>query len=120
MIVNPMLDNRLYHQISDGPTQPLETPTFQQLDQSPKALVQNMPVYPAALRERGVEGRVSLTFYVDQDGRVRMPRIMTADAPEFGEAALAAVSQWQFEQPLRKGRPVVAREQWTFQFRRSS
>ena len=118
--INPTIENQLAQSGADKASEPIETPSFQELDQQPKAISQKMPDYPVTLRQQGTEGKVNVIFYVDEEGRVRMPRVVAEDAPEFGEAALAAVSHWRFEQPQRKGRPVVAREQWTFQFRRNS
>lgn len=54
-------------------------------------------------------GVARVEFYVDPQGRVRLPGIVQASNAEVGAAALAAVRQWQFEPPLRGGRPVLIR-----------
>ena len=58
-----------------------------------------------------------MKFYVDGEGRVRLPQVLAASTPEFGEAAKAAVSQWRYEPLSERGRPIVATDQWEFQFK---
>lgn len=79
------------------------------LDQSLKPLWRGFPVYPAALREAKPTGQAAIEFIIDRDGRVRLPRIVSATREEFGWAAATAVSQWVFERPRRQGKPVDVR-----------
>lgn len=61
---------------------------------------------------------VTVEFYIDEEGRVRMaavPRGLAGDV--YAAAAVAAVEQWRFEPPLRKGRPVLVQAQQEFNFR---
>jgi TonB family protein len=97
--------------------QPVRVPQMQALAKAPKALAQPMPAYPAALRARAVEGTAAVRFYVDEEGRVRLPEVIDATTPEFADAALAAVSQWRYEPPRDGGRRIVASEHWQFQFK---
>ena len=94
----------------------VQFPTFGALDAAPKALEQPMPVFPAALRGRVDRGTATVAFYVDESGRARAAFVTDASAPEFAEAALAAVSQWRYEAPRLNGRTVIALENWSFQF----
>jgi TonB family protein len=94
-----------------------KVPSFQSLAQQPKALVQPMPAYPASLVSRKIEGTAAVRFYVDEDGRVRLPELIEATTPEFAEAALAAVAQWRFEPPQVGGRTIIASSNWQFQFK---
>jgi TonB family protein len=94
----------------------MQFPTFGALDVAPKALEQPMPVFPAALRGRVDRGSATVAFYVDETGHARAAFVTEASAPEFAEAALAAVGQWRYEAPRQNGRPVVAMENWSFQF----
>lgn len=60
---------------------------------------------------------VSVGFYIDEEGRVRMPAVERESADDLlAAAAVAAVEQWRFEPPLRKGRPVLvyANQEFTF------
>lgn len=91
-------------------------PHLQTLSRVPKALEQPMPQYPAALTDKGLNGTAAVSFFVDEEGRVRLPKVDEATAPEFAEAALAAVSQWRYEPPRSGSRTVVARDHWEFRF----
>ena len=96
--------------------EPVKVPRVQALAQQPKALVQPMPAYPAKLATREIEGTAAVRFYVDEEGRVRLPELIEATTPEFAEAALAAVAQWRYEPPQKDGRRIVASDLWTFKF----
>jgi TonB family protein len=95
---------------------PVNVPRLRTLSQVPKALSQPMPVYPAALVPRGLKGTAAVRFYVDEEGRVRLPEVIDATAPEFAAAAVAAVSQWRYEPPRINGRNIVAYDHWEFKF----
>jgi TonB family protein len=59
-------------------------------------------------------------FYIDPQGNVRMPSVSreTIEAnEELSAVAIAAVSQWQFDPPLAKGRPVLVLAQQDFTFK---
>ncbi len=47
-----------------------------------------------------------MDFIVDTNGDVRNAYAIRATAPQFGEAAVAAVSRWKFKPGIRNGRPV--------------
>jgi TonB family protein len=97
--------------------EPVKVPRIQALAQTPKALTQTMPAYPSSLQKRAIEGEAKVRFYVDEQGHVRLPEVIEATTPEFGDAAIAAVSQWRYEPPLDGGRRIVASDHWAFQFR---
>jgi TonB family protein len=67
------------------------------------------PQYTAALAARRVSGTVTLAYYVDEKGRVRMPVTVNDADPELADLAVEAVKQWQFEPPMRNGMPVLVR-----------
>ena len=90
--------------------------SFAELYRVPAARTQPMPAFPAELARRGVRGTASVSFFVDDSGRVRVPVVTAADAPEFAQAALAAVRQWRFDLPRKGGKKVTAFETWTFDF----
>lgn len=97
--------------------EPVRVPRVQSLAQAPRPLAQPMPAYPVALQSKAVEGSAAVRFYVDQEGRVRLPEVIEATTPEFAEAALAAVVQWRYEPPQHRGRNIVATDNWSFQFK---
>jgi TonB family protein len=60
---------------------------------------------------------VTVEFYIDDQGRVRMPAVDRSEADDnYAAAAVRAVEQWRFEPPLRKGLPVLvlARQEFNF------
>lgn len=91
-------------------------PTFSDLDRVPASLAQPMPGYPDALKSRPVSGSAAVRFFVDEEGRVRLPSVTAATAPEFAEAALSVLPQWRFEAPQLDGKPVIAMGTWSFSF----
>lgn len=83
--------------------------TLRDLDAPPQPLFREAPVYPLALQSGGRTGNAEIEFYIDEDGIVQLPRVVSATAPEFGYAAVHAVSEWRFTPPLRQRKPVVVR-----------
>ena len=87
------------------------------LDRIPTPLHVVAPVLPAGGLPHGIKRAVTVEFYIDQEGHVRMPAIERADAGDaFAAASVAAVEQWKFEPPRRKGSPVLvlARQEFAF------
>jgi TonB family protein len=77
-----------------------------QLDERPRAVRQESPVYPRALKDDGLTGEAEIEFVVDRDGRVLFPRIISATHEDFGWAAATAVSQWHYQPPTSNGKHV--------------
>jgi TonB family protein len=63
-------------------------------------------VAPAASL-RSDAGEVKVEFYIDEQGRVRIPVARETSDAAFANAAVDAVSQWQFDPPTSKGKPVL-------------
>jgi TonB family protein len=90
--------------------------TLRELDRIPTPVQVVTPLSPALV---GSEKRrtVAVDFYIDEEGRVRMPSVPRADVGTACAAcALEAVRQWCFEPPMYKGRPalVLVRQQFHF------
>lgn len=64
------------------------------------------PDYPAELRKNGVEGRAVLKVAISDSGEVSSVDLISADKPEFGDAAIAAVKQWKFNPAKDGDKPV--------------
>jgi TonB family protein len=86
------------------------------LDHPLQPVVSPSPAYPRELREQGIRGRVVVQYYVDENGRVRMPMIDRADNDVLAGLTLQAVEQWQFVPPSSHGRPVLVRARQAFLF----
>ncbi len=87
------------------------------LDRPLKPTERKAPAFPRSLLGRGVEGKALIEFLLDEEGRARLPRIVSATQPEFGYAAAHAVAQWQFEPPTARGTPTIMRVAAPFTFR---
>ncbi len=79
------------------------------LDEQPKPLVQNAPVYPSKLKRTGIQGRVTIIFIVDEKGNTGNARVVDSPHPDFSSSAIAAVSGWKFEPGKKDGKAVKTR-----------
>jgi TonB family protein len=86
------------------------------LDGIPTPIHVTQPVYPKEWVDQGIGGSVTVNFYIDETGAVRMPAVDSTANPFLASAAAAAVREWKFSPPLRKGRPVLAHCQQIFTF----
>ena len=75
-------------------------------DNRPLQLVSgSAPIYPPALKERGIEGLVTVRYDVTPEGRVKNLLVVRSSPPGlFDDAALQAVSSWVFRPQIRAGR----------------
>ena len=91
-----------------------------QLDRIPTPSKVVQPVFrPEAVRN-GETAVVTVFFYIDEQGRVRLPAVNRATSEsndELAAAAVNAVAQWEFEPPLSKGQPVLVAARQDFRFR---
>jgi TonB family protein len=61
--------------------------------------------------------KVTVGFFIDEEGRTRMPAVNRSSADDlYAAAAVVAVEQWRFNPPLRKGRPVLVYTEQPFTF----
>lgn len=74
------------------------------------------PAYPAPLQQRGLKGEVTIDFFIDEQGNVRVPSLQESDHNELGAHAAAALRQWKFERPTVRGQPVLVKARQTFRF----
>lgn len=82
-----------------------------ELDTPPVPLSQQPPAFPLSQLKEGRTGEATVEFLVDEDGRARLPRIVTATNDAFGYAAVQSIANWRFEPPRRGRKPVVVRLQ---------
>jgi protein TonB len=73
--------------------------------QPPKRLLHVDPVYPPVALAARKEGMVILEALIGEDGATRDVRVLRP-APQFEQAAIAAVRQWRFSPTLLNGEPV--------------
>jgi TonB family protein len=90
-----------------------------ELDAIPTPVEIVTPGYPTSFIGSGIKGEVTIEFYIDEKGRVRMPAIVDYSHLEFASAAVEAVSRWSFEPPKRGGRSVAVMAKQRFHFKPS-
>ena len=76
------------------------------------------PKYPARAASRHIEGWVTVEFTVQTDGSVDDAVVVNSE-PEgvFDEAALTAISKWQFKEKIVNGLAVTQRAVQKLQFK---
>lgn len=91
-----------------------------ELDRIPTPAKVVSPVYPPTADQERQEATVTVFFYIDEQGTVRMPAVSreSSEANEIlAAAALQAVTEWKFEPPMSRGRPVLVAARQDFHFR---
>jgi protein TonB len=63
----------------------------------------------ASARAEGIEGKLTLSLIIGEDGTVTGVKVVTSISPEMDAAAEAAVRQWRFKPALACGKPVVGK-----------
>lgn len=86
------------------------------LDNTPKALHAVAPQFPAELVAPGTRPTVLVRFFIDEQGRVRIPMVQDSENPDLSIYAVEAVRQWRFSPPTRGGKPVLVRAAQKFTF----
>jgi TonB family protein len=85
---------------------------------TPRKLVDVKPVYPAAMRDAGLEGTVPIEARIGADGSVIAAQVTSARVhPDFAAAAVDAVRQWQFSPTLLNGAAIEVVMSVKVQFR---
>lgn len=87
---------------------PKEAPPALQYDQPPKPVLTSAPVYPFELLEQKIKGSALIVFVIDPAGHTRQVIVREASRPEFGAAAAAMISAWEFEPARKNGQPCWA------------
>jgi protein TonB len=90
--------------------------TLAELDRIPAPIVTVKPQYPAELAAKGVKGDVTVEFYIDEAGMIRVPAVSVNDDSRLCALAVAALRQWKFEPPTRNGHPVLVKASQVFKF----
>lgn len=62
------------------------------------------------------QGRVVVEYYVDRNGKIRLPKIIESDSEYLTKSALLTLEASQFEPPVRNGRPTFVKVRQPFNF----
>jgi TonB family protein len=88
-----------------------------ELDRLPAVLERVSPRHPGkSMNPPEKSGNATIDFYIDAEGRVRMPVVMRATREEFAVAAAEALQHWRFEPPTYQGKPIAVRMVQEFLF----
>ena len=100
-----------------GETNEFQPSLLRDLDRIPTPVHVVTPVIPDGVLALGEERVVTVEFYIDQEGKVRVPAVSREKADDrLAAVAVAAVEQWRFEPPMRKKQPVLVLAQQDFRF----
>lgn len=92
--------------------------TAETVDDPPKAVERVAPQYPARARARAIEGFVTLSLLIGEDGVVRSLEVLEGSPPGvFEDVAAEAVRRWRFQPGMYQGQPVPVRVEQTLDFR---
>ncbi|MDZ7808557.1 MAG: energy transducer TonB [Gracilimonas sp.] len=81
------------------------------------AKLQGSVKYPEMARRAGIEGRVTVQFIVNEQGKVEQARVVRGIGGGCDEEALKAVQQAEFEPGMQRGRPVRVQYALSINFR---
>jgi TonB family protein len=87
-----------------------------QLDKPLKPGVAKSPAFPFGVPKSVNEGEATIEMLIDDEGRVCLPRVVSASDPAFGYAAAHAVGEWRFDPPTSHGKPGAVRVVVPFKF----
>jgi TonB family protein len=90
--------------------------SLRELDRIPTPLVVVKPLYTEELAKKGVRGRVTVDFYITEDGTVRLPSVSPYDDSQLTALAIDALRQWKFEPPTHNGNPTLVKATQVFSF----
>jgi len=104
--------NTIFHSSRDA----YEPCSLRDLDRIPTPITTIAPMYPGELANKGVRGKVTVDFYIDETGVARMPSVSSHDNSELAALSVEALRQWKFEPPTRNGKPILVRATQVFNF----
>ncbi|MEW6562376.1 MAG: TonB family protein [Pseudomonadota bacterium] len=88
------------------------------LDAIPKLLTKMRQTYPPRARDGGIEGSVTLELWINERGEIDQASVIKAQPRGyFEEAALAMLRGQRYSPPMKNGRAVRGRYQFTVRYR---
>jgi TonB family protein len=99
--VESMIDDVTYADRSLGFHPPAD------LDEPLKILDRGMIYVPEDDEGERIAGSAKVEFYVNQDGEVRLPRVVSSTDDEVALAAVSSIQDMRFTPPTREGKPAV-------------
>lgn len=100
-----------------GDVYKFEPSLLRDLDHIPVPIHVVTPLIPDGALAKDEVRVVTVEFYIDQEGKVRVPSVPREQVDDhLAAVAVDAVEQWRFEPPMRKGQPVLVLAQQDFRF----
>jgi TonB family protein len=90
---------------------------FYQVDELPVAIIAISPVYPEEARRNGIEGRVIMLIYIDEEGTVKKVEIQKSPSDLLSESAMKAVKSAKFRPAKIGGKARAVCMQLTLHFK---
>lgn len=90
---------------------------FTDLDQVPRLLDRTPPDFPARLRRKAVNGKITVYIELNERGEVTRAEIQDSDLPKFNDFILDFIRNKQFSTPTYQGRPIKAKATIPFPIR---
>jgi len=101
-----------------APEDTLKPPSdFVPVEKEPEVIVKKEPVYPALALKAGIEGKVWVKSWIDEQGKVREVQIIRSDNDIFNQAAIDAAKEFRFTPAQLKGQPVAVWVTFPFKFK---
>jgi protein TonB len=116
--------NTTYGQVASRATDPKEvkaysapkyTPIYQ-VDSEPRVMSEVKIPYPDEARRAGIEGTVTLSITVDNEGRVVAAKIVKGQGYGLDEAALTAIRRFRFKPAVKNGEAVSTEMKYSYTF----
>jgi len=87
------------------------------LQDQPEVKKRVEPWYPELLKKAGIEGKVIVNVFIDEQGKVEKTKILESTHEAFSEAATKAAMQWEFSPAMKEGKPIKAEVTIPFRFK---
>jgi TonB family protein len=83
---------------------------------APKPLTGPIPRYPESLPPAKGKGQATVSCVIAANGKPQNVKVKSASDPAFGEAAVAAMSEWWFVPKVADGKPIDSAADLPFEF----
>lgn len=94
----------------------MEVATADKLDEPLKVVKQGERFVPETKDGKPIAGNAMVTFFVDDEGKVRLPTVTSSTDPIVAEAALLTLQAMQFAPPTIDKNPTVVRVAMPFNY----
>ncbi len=94
---------------------PKYTPIYQ-VDSEPRVMSEVKIPYPEEARRAGIEGTVTLSITIDNEGKVVAAKVLKGAGYGLDEAALTAIKRFRFKPAIKGGEAVSTEMKYSYTF----